>query len=228
MHPVRVATLVALAVAATVSAAAADTSSVAPSTTLPDSVLSYYPATALAAGTDGEATLLCGRTEHGALIDCQPGEEQPTGQGFAAAALALAAKSADGCGRPLPVTARFVQPIRFTFRASPGAIAPDPRRPGWIFALPSWRLLPGADEWHRFYPERAAHDRVEGQAVVQCVAAADGRMTGCEVSAESQHGYDFGKAALGLSALFAVDPKTCHGDVAGTTGIILIRFQLPE
>src|SRR5580658_4374393 len=65
-------------------------------------VLGFYPQAALAAGVGGEATLLCARTEHGALVDCKLREEQPTGQGFGAAALALAAQSVDGCGRSLP------------------------------------------------------------------------------------------------------------------------------
>jgi len=191
------------------------------------SLLGFYPTAALAGGVSGEATLLCERTEHGALVACRVGEEQPSGQGFGAAALALAAKSADGCG-PLPPTARVSRPIRFTFRASPAAISPDPRQTGWILNLPEWKRTPASDQFLHIYPERAAHDHVEGQAVIQCVVGADGRMSECQAIAESRHDYGFGKAALALTPLFVVGAHTCGGHFAGGTIDILINFQLPS
>jgi len=167
-------------VLATVVVPAALTGTASGQTDLPD-----YPKDALAAGVGGAATLICERTEHGALAACRILDETPDGKGFGAAALALAGKSAEGCGSSLPPAARGPRPIRFTFTATSPAVVPDPRREGWILASPRWRRLPLAEHFLRFYPERAAHDRVEGEAIVQCVVGGDGRMKPCDATAEN-------------------------------------------
>jgi hypothetical protein len=190
-------------------------------------VASFYPAAALAAGISGEATLLCERSANGALAACRISEEQPVGQGFGAAALALAAKSADGCGGSLSPGARTSRPIRFSFRAPPGTVEPDPRQPGWTLTTPAWRKVPEGHSFLRFYPEQAARNHVTGETAIQCIAATDGRMVQCQAIAETPAGFDFGKAALAISTLFAVSQATCGGHFAGASIVIPIRFQIP-
>jgi TonB family protein len=160
------------------------------------------------------------------LVDSRAGEEQPLGQGFGAAALALAAKSVDGCGRPLPPAMRVMRPVRFTFRASPPAITPDPRQPGWILNVTVWRHVASGEQFARFYPERAALFQIGGEAVVQCAVDADGKLVDCQAIAESRHDFDFGKAALGLSPLFQVDRRACR-QVSEPIVVYPIVFQPP-
>jgi len=184
----------------------------------------FYPPPALAAHTDGAVTLGCERTEHGALSECHLIDEMPSGQGFGAAALALAARSAAGCGPWLPPTSRVERPIRFTFSAAPASIEPDVLRLGWTLANPTWRHIPTGGEFSEFYPERT--DGADtGEATVQCIAAPGGRLRACEVAREAPAGQGFGRAALKLSRFFQLDPSSCHGHSAGVVVIIPIRFQ---
>lgn len=190
-------------------------------------IASFYPAAALAAGIGGEATLFCERTAGGALANCRLSEEQPVGQGFGAAALALASKSANGCGTPLPQGwSGTSHPIRFTFQPSPVAIEPDPRLPGWTLTKAVWRKTPTGDDFVRVYPKRALDENISGAAVVQCIAGPDGRLTKCQAIAESPAGFEFGKAALALSKLFAFDRTTCSGHFAGASIVIPIQFHV--
>lgn len=215
-----------VASAATVATALADPPVAQPPPAQPDqAIFDNYSPTALTAGVGGEATLTCERTERGNLAGCRLLEETPIGQGFGAAALALASRSADGCGPPVPPSWRAARPIRFTFTASPTAIAPYALRPGWMVAAPKWRLLPNSEQFLRFYPERASRRRIQGKAVLQCLATADGRMSHCDVIAEDPVGYDFGKAAVQLSTLFGIDPAECDGHLAGATVLIPINFK---
>jgi hypothetical protein len=198
-----------------------------PQAIAPAQVQLPYPAAAKAAGVDGQVILKCRRTEHSALTDCGLVVEGPTGLGFGAAALELAAKSADGCGPPLPPTARGPGDVRFSFHASSGAITPDVTRPGWLISHPHWVHLPSGDELTRYYPERAFRADVSGEATLQCIAAVDRHVSDCEVIQEGPEGGGFGVAALQLSPSFVIDPSTCDGQYVGSTVILPMRFNAP-
>src|SRR5947209_581694 len=58
-------------------------------------VLAFYPPAARAAGIEGQATIRCTRNAHMAMQACTLVSETPAGQGFGAAALAMAARSPD-------------------------------------------------------------------------------------------------------------------------------------
>jgi hypothetical protein len=189
-------------------------------------ISAYYPKAALTDHQDGEATLMCGRSERGALQDCRLLEERPGGQGFGDAALALAAKSANGCGPPLPPSERVVRPIRFTFRASAADIEPDPRRSGWALTSPKWKERPS--RLARYDPPSPYEDLSEGEAVLQCVVGADGGLKDCGITQESPKKAGFAEVATKLSRRFVTDLHSCGRSVVGATVVIPIQFKAPE
>jgi len=194
----------------------------------PVQALKSYPAAAEASGTDGQATLKCERTERSALADCGLVVETPAGQGFGVAALDLAARSADGCGPPVPLAQRAPRYIRLSFQAASRAITPDVTRPGWLIGSPNWARLPSANDFGRYYPEREMRVGVSGEVTLQCVAAANAHMSNCEVIHEAPESSGFGAAALQVSTFFVIDRSTCGGRYAGATLVLPIRFAVPQ
>jgi hypothetical protein len=189
-------------------------------------ISSYYPKAALADHLDGAATLLCARSERGALEGCRLLDERPTGQGFGKAALALAAKSAEGCGPPLPPSEQAARPIRFTFRAAAAAIDPDPRRSGWALANPNWKERPS--RLAHYDPPTAYEDLSEGEAVLQCVVRAGGGLKDCQIIQENPKRAGFGKVAMKLSRQFVADLRSCGRSTGGAVVVIPIQFKAPE
>ncbi len=59
------------------------------------------------------------------------------------------------------------------------------------------------------YPEKASHDHVQGQAVIDCYVKQSGHISQCSVRRESPAGYGFGKASVDAFVRYAhVDPST--------------------
>jgi outer membrane biosynthesis protein TonB len=199
---------------------------------LTDPVLGYYPAAARAAGVEGQAVLRCKRDEHLALTGCALISEDPAGQGFGAAALAMAAKSPpnpklllkDAAAQPAADTT-----IRFTLSAP--YIAPDVTRMAHIVKSAEIVAKPTDAQIQAAYPPRALDDQVQGGAVIECVVTPSGKLAECHVYDEQPTGYGFGQAALDLAGDFLLKPRLIDGEAVGGSPVrISVAFtsQAPD
>jgi hypothetical protein len=189
--------VVAAALAFVASAATAAPEAPAPP---PDPALAYYPKPALTAGVGGSATLSCARNAHLALKDCALSSESPPGQGFGAAALAMAAQSPDNPKLNIDEpTLTAAKPLTVRFSAHPPSIDPDLTQMAHVLKAPQVAGRPSAAVLQLYYPDRAYRAGIAGGAQIHCQVTRKGRLTGCVTVREAPQGQDFG-AAAGLVA----------------------------
>jgi TonB family protein len=88
---------------------------------------------------------------------------------------------------------------------------------------------PIADLAARFYPVRAQRMEVEGRVVLVCRIDTDHTLSACQVIEETPPDYDFGDAALRMSKVLRMRPRTKDGQpVDGGQVRIPIAFTLPR
>lgn len=105
-----------------------------------------------------------------------------------------------------------------------GAARADPPR----VVPPEWLIRPDADDLADSYPGLARALSIEGRATISCTVDVQGQLQDCVSPTASPRGLGFDKAALEMSQLFTMRPKTVDGaPVAGGTVRIPIRFALP-
>ncbi len=95
-------------------------------------------------------------------------------------------------------------------------------------ARPTWVRRPRPEEIRAAYPKAARRAGVAGRVTLSCLVTAEGRLSPCEVVAETPGGQGFAKAALSLSSRFQMRPTLEDGSpVAGGTVRLPILFD-PE
>lgn len=105
-------------------------------------------------------------------------------------------------------------------------IAPNPPAPK-VIRDPNWLAKPTAEQLTQFYPPGALNAELNGQATLDCLVTASGQLTQCSVSGETPRGQRFGEAALKLSRIFRMSPRTVDGaPVEGGTVHIPIHFAV--
>lgn len=109
----------------------------------------------------------------------------------------------------------------------PTAVDPPPAPPTpSVITNPTWLERPNARDFERYYPPRALERNQEGRVSLDCIVAADGRIS-CTVTSEDPTGWGFGEAALRISRHFRMAPATRDGvPTSGGRVRVPIRFNL--
>ncbi|THD78498.1 MAG: energy transducer TonB [Phenylobacterium sp.] len=90
---------------------------------------------------------------------------------------------------------------------------------------PGWLATPSQDDLQAVYPETARHQKVRGEAVIDCTLDSNGRLTACRAVEETPPGYGFGAAAVRLAGKFHMTPLYPDGQsVAGGHVKIPVHF----
>ena len=111
---------------------------------------------------------------------------------------------------------------------APPAAAPPPSHPS-VIGKPDWSQRPNAEDVARYYPQRAERMSIAGRAEISCTVQANGKLSACSVTSEDPADQGFGDAALKLSKLFKMRPKTLDGAPSdGGVVKIPLRFVLPK
>ena len=110
----------------------------------------------------------------------------------------------------------------------PVAVDPPPAPPTPTILDPVWLEQPNARDYARYYPPRALDRGQVGSATIECLVAADGRLS-CRVLSETPPGWGFGEASLRVSRHFRLAPATSNG-LPTSGGMIrrTIRWRVAE
>jgi TonB family protein len=199
---------------------------VSPAQATPTDILAYYPPGPRAAGVEGHATITCASLEHGALRECILVSEQPAGQGFGAAALALAEHAAQGPTLPAQMKTPGLR-LPFEFKLRPPSITPNVLEAPHL-SPPYWLKQPSGDDVARVYPSKERRVGNGARAELICKFEADGRLADCTATANPPK-LGFEEAALKLAPLFKAHGPMIYGQAIRGEGTvhIPIRFLGP-
>lgn len=98
-----------------------------------------------------------------------------------------------------------------------------------VITRPDWARKPSGEDMARYYPDRAQRMEVSGRATISCTVTEQGTLENCTVVSESPADMGFGDAAIRLSRLFLMKPRTLDGSpVAGGQVTVPLVFQVPQ
>jgi protein TonB len=121
-------------------------------------------------------------------------------------------------------------PVEKPAPAPPPPAPPPPAPPPphvAVITQPDWLRKPNGDELAEYFPPRAMDLGKDGKATIRCVVKANGTLDKCTVVSSEPDGLGFDAAALRLSKLFKMKPKTSDGQsVDGAEVTIPISFRL--
>lgn len=169
--------------------------------------MAAWPEAARKQGSGGRAAMRCGVDSEGALKDCKVILDRPSGAGFGAALLSLAPH------------------YRRNLADYPGTEAVVVEDWFEIDTPPDWVKRPSAWDILSVFPSEALKAGRSGDAVISCLVTAQGALDDCVPVWESPAGMGFGRAAVALTAQFAMKPATRGGKPAPSVARIPIRFK---
>jgi TonB family protein len=183
-----------------------------------------WPKGALKAVTAGHATVRCRLTDDGHLRDCDAETEDPSGMGFAKAAVGLTAgfrapvSEADAASLP-EIWVTF--PVHFLRPGS--APSDDIKKPRWVRVISPEAL-------DALYPDAARKSGVRtGLGVADCAVGANGVLSDCKPGREDPAGLGFADAAVRAAPAMQMSAWTDGGSAVDGGRIHLpIRLTLPD
>ena len=103
------------------------------------------------------------------------------------------------------------------------------RAPSATITRPDWARKPSGDDMARYYPDGAQRRNISGRATISCTVTAKGTLETCSVKSETPADYGFGEAAVLLSRLYRMKPRTLDGEAidGGQVDVPLV-FQVPQ
>ena len=155
----------------------------------PSDILRSYP-TSANSKVGGVVRIACLPSTDGELTQCSVTSEEPTGEGFGDAALALASKfrmSKEAAGTHAN---GVVLPIRF--------VVPEPSPP-WREA--AFKRMEGYGQFGPpgpYFPDRAARSSVWGEVVADCHVDEKGRLSTCKTVAVQPADFGFVEATMAM------------------------------
>lgn len=172
-----------------------------------------WPRAAWSRGLGGRATINCMVSLQGALFECVVVSEDPPGQNFGAAAVALTPqflmKPATLKGQPAVSVVSV--PILFkTDGPGGGDLSSDGGRK-MVQAAMAWPEAPSYAEVAAAYPRKARAAGLGGRATLDCEFMASGRLWRCNTINEEPKGQGFAEAAKALAKHFRAFATTSDG-----------------
>ena len=185
-------------------------------------VAAAYPHDALGGSLGGKAVMRCKISPTGSLDACAPLSENPAGLGYGRAGLSLSPffkVQINSANSDTISTATVDVPVTFH---NPSFSSGPPR-----ITNPSWIQMISYDYFNAAYPANAIAAGIDqGSAQIQCVVAASGHLTGCQVRSEFPKGLGFGEAAIKIAGQMVMSPWTPTGEpVEGATFVIPQHFE---
>jgi TonB family protein len=178
-----------------------------------------FPSRAAGRVERGRSVQRCRMTSDGHLSSCETITEQPSGQGFAAAArrLTKSFRVLDDPGLRSALKRSYID-VPFEFR--------DPGIPGPPVELVDPEWLTGASG--EIFPFQAAKAGVTtGLGVLRCDVTHEGRLAPCAVVRETPEGLGFGRSALAVAGAMRMNPWMKQGfPVEGASITLPIRLNL--
>jgi TonB family protein len=191
-----------------------------------DDMAAAWPASA-GAIPSGSAVLRCSMRASGQMRDCRIAADSSPDRAFGRAAQGLADRFTIRANPDEAVKfANSDVAIAFTF-LNPASVEGRGRTisdPKWITSVKAEKVL-------EVFPPQAAELGVKaGRGVADCLVAADGKLTDCQVAREKPADLGFGASAVAIARLMQVNPWTNRGRPAAGARIKLpVDFNLaPE
>ncbi len=98
-----------------------------------------------------------------------------------------------------------------------------------VITNPDWVHRPSNEELQAFYPRLATVLRLSGRIKVSCIVTKEGALANCAAMDETPVGMGFGDAALKMTKVMLMKPKTLDGDpVGGGRFEVVINFKPPD
>jgi TonB family protein len=186
-------------------------------------VAAAFPRQAINHVQTGHVVLRCRISRTGGLEHCDPATEDPSGQGFASAAIALSKEFQVADASSLTAEDRKVLvDVPFDFRD------PSIATPPLEISSPEWLRTADPQMAGKLFPDEAAKAGfTTGVGTVECQVTHAGALTGCAVLSENPPGLGFGKAALSIASVMVMNPWTRQGaPVDGARIRLPIRLNL--